>query len=183
MKDLLRIDSSIEQDIIQLLNDQVKMEATASSKYLAMASWCASHGYDNSANFFFTQSDEERVHMLKIFKYIIDLGGKAETPDVTKVTQDFSSLKDVFIHFLEAEIKVTHSINNILDKARKNKDYATESLMQWFVNEQIEEEFIARRAVELFNMLGEDKMALFMIDERIPKIQYSGNTSAKPTAE
>lgn len=173
MKDLIRMSSAISQEMLSLLNEQVEIEAQSSANYLAMASWCNAKGYDNSADFLIEQSDEERKHMLKLFQFVNDMGGFAHSPIINKVNHEFDSLRDVFESVLESEIKVSNAINKIVEKARSDKDYRTENFMQWFVEEQIEEEFVARRAVELFELLGEDKLALFMIDERIPKIKYN----------
>lgn len=164
---------ALNKEIQKVLNDQIKMEAQSSALYLAIAAWCGSKGYDNSSEFFFTQAEEERMHMLKLFKYICDLGGSAISPEVKKVKTDFKSLKEAFEKALEAEENVSSSIHTIVATARKSHDYGTENFMQWFVEEQIEEEFIMRRAVELFDLMGEDKLAIFMIDERIPKIQFN----------
>lgn len=168
--------ASLNNEIQDVLNEQIKMEAQSSALYLAIAAWCGGQGYDNSSEFFFLQAEEERAHMLKLFRYICDLGGTAISPEVAKVNTEFNSLKEAFERALEAEQKVSKSINTIVACTRKNQDYGTENFMQWFVEEQIEEEFIMRRAVELFDLMGEDKLAIFMIDERIPKIQF-----AKPT--
>lgn len=70
------------------------------------------------------------------------------------------------------EIGVTDSIHEIVKECRKNNDIATEEFMRWFVQEQIEEEYVARRALELFDVLGEDKLALGMFEERILQITY-----------
>lgn len=173
MESKRRLNTSLSVDLVDSLNKQIKMEAHSSAQYLAMAAWCESKGYDNSADFFFNQSDEERIHMLKIFKYLCDLGGEAKSPTIDEVQHEYANLREVFEKALEAEINVTIAINNIVGKAREEKNYQTENFIQWFVQEQIEEEYIARRAVELFELMGEDKMALFMIDERIPKIAFS----------
>ena len=168
--------AALNKEIQTVLNEQIQMEAQSSALYLAIAAWCGGKGYDNSSEFFFEQAEEERAHMLKLFKYICDLGGEAISPEVKKIKTDFNSLKEAFERALEAEENVSKSINTIVACTRKNQDYGTENFMQWFVEEQIEEEFIMRRAVELFDLMGEDKLAIFMIDERIPKIQF-----AKPT--
>jgi len=170
MKDLMRKRTVISLETEELLNKQVALEAMASAKYLAMASWCDAHGYENSAEYFYAQSDEERAHMLKIFHYINDMGGTAVSPAVDLINANFVSLKDIFEISLDSEITVTLAINIIVDKVKNEKDYSTEQFMQWFVQEQREEEMKARRAVELFDLLGEDKLALFMIDERIGKL-------------
>lgn len=177
MKKNRRTSTPLSEEMVKILNQQVALEAVSSAKYLAAAAWCGAQGYDNSSEFFFNQAEEERMHMLKIFRYICDLGGKAISPAVGDVNVKFSSLKEVFEFTLDSEITVSESINNIVKQAREENDYPSENFIQWFVEEQIEEEFIARRAVELFDLMGEDKLAIFMIDERIPKIAFSGHTS------
>ncbi len=168
--------SALNKEIEKVLNEQIKMEAQSSALYLSIAAWCGAKGYDNSSEFFFAQAEEERVHMLKLFRYICDLGGKAISPEVSKVKEDFVSLKEVCESALEAEKNVSRAIHSIVACAKQNQDFGTENFMQWFVKEQIEEEFIMRRAVDLFDLMGEDKLAIFMIDERIPKIKFN-----KPT--
>ncbi|MFK7901139.1 MAG: ferritin [Cyclobacteriaceae bacterium] len=169
----MRKNIAISSEIEELLNKQVVLEASASTNYLAMASWCDGKGYSNAATYFYEQSDEERSHMLKVFHYINDVGGEAAAAKVTDIQADFVSLRDVFETALENEILVSKAINKIVEVTKKDKDYSTEQFMQWFVAEQREEEMIARRAVELFEMLGDDKLALFMIDERIANLKKS----------
>lgn len=164
--------NTLSSDIIKALNEQISKESQASTNYLAAAAWCTSKGYDNSADFFFQQADEERAHMLKIFRYVCDMGAVPHAPSVNVGETNYDSLRAVFEMALESEMAVTAAINNIVNTARNEKDFRTENFMQWFVQEQIEEEFITRRAVELFDLMGEDKLAIFMIDERIPKIEY-----------
>jgi ferritin len=172
MRDLVRQKTSLAEEIEQILNDQIRREATASSTYLAMASWCDQHGFANSTEFFYRQSAEERKHMMKIFKYVNDVGGKAISPEITDIPQNFDSLKSVFEQALEQEIANTQSINRMVDLCYKTKDYTTVNFLQWFLTEQVEEEFIARRALELFDVIGEEGAGLYMIDKRIPDLKY-----------
>ena len=111
--------------------------------------------------------------MLKIFKYINDVGGKAISPEVTDIVNNFNSLRSVFEQALEQEITNTQSINRIVDICYKAKDYTTVNFLQWFLKEQVEEEFIARRALELFDVIGEEGVGLYMIDKKIPDIKYA----------
>ncbi len=170
MKDLLRQRTSLKEQIEILLNNQVKMEAEASAAYLAMASWCDRNGYKHSAGYFLRQSDEERAHMLKIFNYIMRVGGTAISPTISKVTQEYPSFRSVFEAALESEIAVTQSINRIVTASRAEEDYATENFLQWFVDEQIEEEDNARRALELFDVIGEEGTGRYQIDKAIGKL-------------
>jgi ferritin len=172
MRDLVRQRTSLAEEIEKTLNDQIQQEAKASSTYLAMASWCDQHGLANSTEFFYRQSGEEREHMLKIFKYVNDVGGKAVSPEISDIPQNFDSLRAVFEQALEQEIANTQSINRIVDLCYKAKDYTTVNFLQWFLKEQVEEEFIARRALELFDVIGEEGVGLYMIDKKIPDIKY-----------
>ncbi|HAA16711.1 MAG TPA: ferritin [Cytophagales bacterium] len=181
MKDVVRLKTSLQAEIEQMLNDQIAMEAKASSNYLALAAWCSANGYDNSADHFMAQSDEERAHMLKLFNYVMDLGGDVSSPEVTGINHDFDGFRGVFEYALEQEIQVTQSINRIVGKCHELNDYTTAAFLQWFLNEQVEEEWVARRAVELFDIIGEDGIGKFEIDRRIPKISYGGEGEA--TAE
>jgi len=172
MRDLVRQKTALSEEIEKILNDQIRQEAKASATYLAMASWCDQHGFAHSTDFFYKQSGEERGHMLKIFKYVNDVGGKAISPEVTDITNNFNSLRAIFEQALEQEITNTQSINRIVDQCYKSKDYTTVNFLQWFLQEQIEEEFIARRALELFDVIGEEGVGIYMIDKKIPEIQY-----------
>src|SRR5690606_39531751 len=112
MKDLLRLKASLKEEIENILNEQIKVEAHSSAIYLAMSSWCDNQGYDFSAQFFEKQSAEEREHMLKIFKYVNDRGGRAISPEVRDIPSDFESFRSVFELALEQEMHVTQQINN-----------------------------------------------------------------------
>lgn len=178
MKDLVRLRTSLNEEIENILNEQIKIEGTSSSKYLAMASWCGEHGFEKSEDFFMNQAEEERAHMLKIFKYVADVGGKPFSPEVSGVNHEFSSLREVFEVALEQEIGVTRSIHRIVEACRKFNDYTTEKFMHWFIQEQIEEEYIARRIVELFDVIGEDTPGgLYMIDNAIAEVTYDAGAA------
>lgn len=175
MKDLLRLRTSLSEEIEVLLNEQIKTEAYSSAVYLAMASYCDRNGFDNSAGYLQKQSNEEREHMLKIFNYVNDLGGRAISPEVVNVPQEFESFKGVFELALQQEIKVTNQINRLADQCLKYKDFATFEFLQWFLKEQIEEEYVARRILELFDVIGEEGTGRWQIDKAIPKVSYGGH--------
>jgi ferritin len=171
MKDLLRSQTSLTEEVENILNLQAKIENDASAKYLAMASWLDRNGYENSAGYLYKQSEEEREHFLKVFRFITDMGGIAITPTGSDVQQEFSSLKNVFEIALQSEIFVSQSINKVVAKCRLHHDYATEEFMMWYVKEQREEEKNARRALELFELIDVDTAAgKFELDKQIAKI-------------
>lgn len=177
MKDILRRHQVLKEEIVNILNKQIKMEAKSSAAYLAMAAWCDVEGYDNSAEFFFNQSEEERKHQLKLFKYLCDMECQAISPSVEEPNHEFTTLRSVFEAAMEHEIAVTDSIHDIVRECRKVGDIATEEFMRWFVQEQIEEEYVARRILELFDVLGEDKIALGMFEERVLGVEYDGGAA------
>ena len=174
MKDILRRHQILKDEIVDVINKQIKMEAHSSAAYLAMAARCDVEGYDNCAEFFFKQSEEERKHQLRLFHYLTDMECHAISPSIGESQHEFSKLRSVFEKALEMEMAVTDSIHNIMGVCRKSNDIATEEFMRWFVREQIEEEYIARRILELFDVLGEDKIALGMIEERVLNVEYDG---------
>ena len=174
MQDILRKHHVLKETIVDALNKQIKMEAQASAAYLQMAAWCDVRGYDNSAEFFFKQSDGEREHQLKLYHYLVDMEGDAISPALQESQREFADLRSVFEKALEMEISVTESIHEVVTTCRKEMDIATEEFMRWFVMEQIEEEYVARRCVELFDVLGEDKIALGMFEERVLGVHYDG---------
>ncbi|MCJ8167220.1 ferritin [Pontibacter sp. E15-1] len=178
MKDLLRLRTSLTEEIERVLNEQIKMEAEASAMYLAMSSWCDRNGFDFSAGYFKKQSDEEREHMLRLFKYVSDMGGRAVSPNIANIQVEYDSFKSIFELALQQEIAVTQSFNRMADKCQKEKDYVTFSFLQWFLKEQIEEEYVARRALELFEVIGEDGTGHYEIDKRVPKITYENTYEA-----
>jgi len=157
----------LKQGTEVLLNQQVVMEGKASAAYLAMASWCDIKGYKHSADFLYEQAEEEREHMLKIFHYINDAGGRAFQPEITGIQQEFTSLREIFELVLQQEIKVTHAIHRMVAHCWDNQDLATFNFLQWFVNEQIEEEVTARKILDLFDVIGEAGIGLYMIDKEI----------------
>ena len=172
MKDLARKRSLISEQVEKALNDQIKLEAHSSAIYLSMSSWLDDHGFLNCSELMLTQSGEEREHMLKFFKYVGDAGSRAISPEITNVPQDFESFRDIFELALEQEIKVTQSIHNLYDIATKAKDYTTTHFLDFFLKEQFEEEFKARRAVELFDIVGTEGDWKFILDKEIPAITF-----------
>ena len=170
MKDLVRQKISINVEVMDLLNQQITKEAHSSSAYLAMASWCDQNGLTNSGEFFYKQSEEEREHMLKIFRFINDNGGTAYSPEVKNVMHEFNSLQEIFESALDQEIEITKSIHNIVLKCRKINDLSSENFLQWFIQEQMEEEQKIRRILELFDLMGSDGIALKLIDERVKEV-------------
>jgi ferritin len=179
-KQLVTPKRSLTKETEQMLNKQIVMEGTSSAAYLSMASWCETKGYDTSTQFLYNHSEEERMHMLKLFHYINAAGGHAVQPEISSIKHSFKSLREVFNEVLSYELEVTKSINNIVDHCFKIKDFATFNFLQWYVVEQREEETLARRAVEIFDIIGEEGVGLWMIDQEIGKLEtYTAKISGR----
>lgn len=174
MKDLVKLKSSLSEKIENILNAQIKVEAHSSSLYLAMSAWCDDQGLDNASKYFAKQSDEERTHMLKLFNYVSNRGGRAISPEVTNIPVDFESFRSVFEQSLEQEMFVTEQFNEIADQCVKVKDYVTFNFLQWFLEEQVEEEYVARRVLELFDVIGEEGTGRWEIDRHLVKVTFDG---------
>lgn len=166
MKTAIRRQMTIHPEVMDVLNDQIALEMHASASYLAMASWCDQRELVNSKAFFYKQAEEEREHGMKIFNFINDAGGAAISPAIPVVNNDFESLRAIYEASLDQEINVTQSIYKCFGKARTVNDYASEVFLQWFVNEQVEEEDTVRSILDVFDLMGD--MPLKMIDERLP---------------
>jgi ferritin len=171
MKDLLSLKTSMKEEIERVLNNQIKTEAHASANYLAMSTWCGVRGYDGSADFFAKQGEEERAHMLKLFKYVNDRGGRAISPEITNITTDFHSLRDLFEKTLQMEMHVTQLFNDMAEKCMKEKDFVTFQFIQWFLEEQVQEEYVARRILDLFDIIGEEGKGCWEIDKELQKVK------------
>ena len=146
------------------LNEQIKMEAESSQIYLAMASWAEVKGFEGIAIFMFKQSDEERQHMLKLVKYVNQRGGHAIISALEEPKLDYTSFRTLFRQLYEHEVKVSQSINMLVDIALTAKDYATSNFLQWYVSEQIEEEASAKVILDKIDLIGDDKGGLYMFD-------------------
>ena len=154
----------LSKKIEAALNGQVAIEAASSQAYLAMASWAENQGLSGTAAFLYKHSDEERMHMLKLVKFINERGGKAVIPALKQPGTNFKSITDIFRSLLEHETHVTATINQVVDTCLKEKDYTTHNFMQWYVSEQIEEEALARTLIDKLNLIGNDKGGLYLFD-------------------
>ena len=158
----------LSKSMMEALNKQVQMEAESSQAYLAMASWAEIQpGLQGVTDFFYKQSDEERMHMLKLIRFINERGGFAMVSALEQPMVTFQSLHRVFEEFLKHELKVSDSINNLVHLALQEKDYATHNFLQWYVNEQMEEEQVARTLNDKLEMIRDDKSGLYLFDRDI----------------
>tara|TARA_B110000003_G_scaffold130537_2_gene132632 strand:+ start:15697 stop:16212 length:516 start_codon:yes stop_codon:yes gene_type:complete len=159
------------------LNKQVTIEAESSQVYLAMASWAETLGFEGVATFMYAHSDEERQHMLKLIRFINERGGHAKVSYLDAPPIEFGSFKEMFQNLFEHEVKVSKSINDLVDITLNQKDYATHNFLQWYVSEQIEEEALARNILDKINLIGDDKGGLYLFDNDVKRLIGPEETS------
>lgn len=157
----------LSDKIEKALNDQIRKEAQSSQVYLAMASWAEVNGLEGVAEFMYAQSDEERVHMMKIIKYVNERGGHALVAALEAPSTNFGTAKEMFELLLQHEITVSKSINDLVEISLSEKDYATQNFLQWYVAEQIEEEATARTILDKINLIGNDRSGMYMFDKDV----------------
>jgi ferritin len=154
---------AVEKAII----NQIKNEEHSSRLYLAMASWCQVQGFPGAAAFLYKQTDEERMHQLKFVHYLNDRAGYSKLLALDNPTSEYKSLLDVFEKVLAHEEFITASINNLYEIALNNKDYTTGNFLQWFINEQIEEESTVHNILDKMKLAGNESGGLFLIDKEL----------------
>ncbi len=157
----------ISKKVEEAINRQIKNEEHSSRIYMAMASWCETKGYRGAADFLYKQSDEERMHMLKFIKFLNDRGGYAQLQSLDMPKSEYTKLQDVFQDVLTHEQFVTKSINEIYGITLEEKDYTTGNFIQWFIQEQIEEESTANAILDKLKLVGDDKAGMFHIDKEL----------------
>jgi ferritin len=153
--------------IEKALNQQVVLEAESSQIYLAMASWAEVEGYSGVAAALYKQSDEERMHMLKLARFINERGGHGIVPALKAPAAKYKGIKEIFQEVLAHEILVSTEINKLVDICLKEKDYTTHNFLQWYVSEQIEEEATARHILDKLKLIGGDKSGMYFFDRDI----------------
>lgn len=157
----------IAKKVESAINVQIKNEEHSSRIYMAMASWCETKGYRGAAGFLYKQADEERMHMLKFIKYLNDRSGYSNLSALDTPASDYKSLHDVFDHVLTHEEFITDAINHLYEVALSEKDYTSGTFLQWFINEQIEEESTVHGILDKMKLVGDDKSGMFHIDKEL----------------
>ncbi len=128
----------VSKDLENAINKQINAEFWSAYLYLSMSSHFSHEGLPGFANWFKVQFQEEQDHAVKFMNYLISKGNKVELTPIEKVDTSWESLLNAFQDTLKHERIVTSLINNLVSLARKENDYATENMLQWFVNEQVE---------------------------------------------
>jgi ferritin len=151
----------LSKKVQDILNVQIQKEDYSSQLYLAMASWAENKGFAGVAEWLYAQSEEERVHMLKLVRYVNDRAGVAVIPGMEQPPVEFGDIHVLFEKVLEHEQFISGSINEIVAVCNKENDFTTHNWIQWFVTEQIEEEASVRAILDKLNLVGKNNLYMF----------------------
>jgi len=164
------------------ISDQIKNELESYYIYLSMAAYFHSNSLDGMGHWMRAQAHEEMIHATKFMDHLIDRDGKVVLQDLKQLKIDWSSPLEAFQDALEHERFISGKINDLTTIAREEKDYASEPLLAWFTDEQIEEEASAGKIVDELGMIGEDKSALLMLDRELGARSYPPGSPLDPAA-
>lgn len=159
----------ISKKMAKAINAQITREFYSAYLYLSMANDATAKGFKGAASWFAVQFGEEQGHALKFAKYLQDQGAKVELDAIAAPKTEWKDLLDMFKEALAHEKKVTAWIHEINELAVAEKDYATQNVLQWFINEQVEEEASATDVIWMLEMSAGSKGALFMADKTLGK--------------
>ncbi len=149
------------------LNEQVNAEMYSAYLYLSMESWFKSQNLNGFANWMRVQTQEEMVHAMKIYDFVIERSGRMLLKTIEGPETKWDSPLDAFEAVSKHEQKVTGLINDLVDLAIKEKDHATNIFLQWFVNEQVEEEASADELVKQLKLMQNAPGGMFMLDREL----------------
>jgi ferritin len=169
----------LSKSIAAALNAQMTKEAHASQIYLSYAAWADRKGFGGIANFLFKHAQEERNHMMKILEFILKRGGQVEVTAIPAPPENPVSINNCFEKIFEHEVDNTNGIYKLVKMSHDEEDWATWNFMQWFVEEQVEEETLVMNLLDKIKIAGGEKISsdiLYSFDRDMEKI--SGDVTA-----
>jgi ferritin len=166
-----------ENKISQALNNQLNLEHFSFYQYLSNSAYADGLGLSGISHWFRMQSREELFHADKIFNYMLERGFPVELKAIEGPRGKWKSIVDTFHYSLEHEKQVSASINEIVDLTIKTSDHASNTFLQWFVSEQVEEESIIENTIQKLELIKDDKSALLVLDKQL------ANRKAKSSLE
>jgi len=159
------------------LNGQINAELYSSYLYLSMSACFEAVNMPGMAGWMRVQAEEEKMHAMKIFDFIVDRGGRVTLTAIDTPPAEWKSPLTAFQAAHEHEQKVTGLINDLVALARKENDPATEIFLQWFVTEQVEEEKTADEIVQKLKMVGDQPVPLYMLDKELGARRSAGESA------
>ena len=170
----------IGERLSEAINEQIKNELESYYIYLSMAAYFHSVSLDGMGHWMRCQAHEEMIHAMKFFEHLIDRGAKVVLKDLKQIKTEWGSPLEAFKDAFEHEQFITGKINDLTTIAREEKDYASEPMLAWFSDEQIEEEATSGKVVDELEMAGTDKSALLMLDRELAGRVYPAGSPLDP---
>ena len=154
------------------INDQINAELWSAYLYLSMSAYCYDNGYNGVANWYQVQFKEEQDHAMILCNYVISRGGRVTLKPIEAVPTQWDSLLNSFEETLKHERIVTGLINDLYTLALQESDYATQSMLKWFIDEQVEEEETALDIINNLKMIKDNGYGLYMLDKELSGRTY-----------
>ncbi len=163
----------IDSELEEAINRQINEEIYSSYLYLSMSAYFESVGLKGFAHWMYVQHKEEMDHAMKFYRFLVERGGKVKLYGIKEPPHEWNSPLHVFEDTLKHERHITECINNLADLAEKKKDRAMLSLLQWFIDEQVEEEANVEEIIQMLKMIGDKGHGILMIDRELAKRVYT----------
>lgn len=157
----------ISETINEILNEQINKEFYSGYLYLSMSAYLKELGLNGFASWMRIQAKEEVEHGLKIFDYLINCNSFVTLKQIRTPDFEFQGISSIFNHVYEHEKCITRAIMSVAKQAEEECDRTTLSFIDWFIEEQIEEENNIKNIIKRLEMFGDDKVALFMMDQEL----------------
>lgn len=162
----------LNNKIEEALNAQINVEMWSAYLYLSMSAYCHANGNDGMGNWFYVQFQEEQDHAKILFNYIIRRNGKVELKPIDAVPTTWNSLLDAFKTAFAHEQQVTAKINKLFALTSAENDYASQSMLKWFIDEQVEEEENTKKIIDDLKMVEGNGYGLYMLDKELGARTY-----------
>jgi len=159
----------ISKSMQAAINEQINKELYSSYLYLSMAAYFEDKNLSGFAKWMHVQADEEREHAMKFYAFLVERGGRVSLKTIAAPETDWKTSLDVFKQVYTHEQKVTASINALYEQALTEKDYPSQVMLQWFINEQVEEEKNASEIVQQLELIDAHGTAVLMLDHQLGK--------------
>ncbi len=163
----------LNEKIEKALNEQINAEMWSAYLYLSMAAYCHHIGQPGMASWFEVQFCEEQDHAKILFNYINSRNGRVDLKPIEAVPTEWKSVLDVFEYTLHHEQKVTTMINKLYALTHENNDFATQSMLKWFIDEQVEEEENAQTIIDNIKMIKDNGYGIYMLDKELGSRKYT----------
>lgn len=163
----------ISKKLEKAINEQINREFFSEYLYNAMYAWFADENLDGMARWMEAQTQEEHFHAMKFFKYLIERGGRVQLMAIDKPEFEFENPLKAFSMALDHEKYITKNIDKLMDLAIKENDHASKGLLQWYVDEQVEEEASFDFIVKRLEMIGSNMHGVLMLDDELGKRTYT----------